>query len=203
MRNFVKLAAVAAFILPPLSAQAFPIALVGEGAAVLVGSTSDVIAKYEGNSAGFTNDLYLVRDANGDPVDDGDLSNDLFIFRNHTSVVGSTVNLGSFAIGTELIFRLNVTNTDENFYTGLASRNPDNRFHARVDENFGVNETLVSFEDLLNLPEYPGGFNDLSFSFTNTVTTPPNSVPEPMTLGLLGAGLAGIGALRRRSQAAK
>ena len=197
MNKLAKLsAALTVCTVPALPALAFPIATVGEGAAVIVGSTDPVIATYEGNSAGYTNDLYLVLDGSGNPFDDGDNSNDLFIFRNHTSPVGSTVNLGSFAIGTELIFRLNVTNTGDNFYTGLASRNPDNRFHARVDGAYGPGETLVSFEDLLNLPEYPGGFNDLSFSFTNTVAGP-TGVPEPMTLSLLGAGLAGLAALRR------
>jgi len=199
MHILTKLSAVAALTLSTFPAWAFPIATVGEGSAVVVGSTDPVIATYLGNSAGFTNDLYLVLDESGDPFEDGDNSNDLFIFRNHTSPVGSTVNLGSFAIGTELIFRLHVTNTGNNFYTGLANRNPDNRFHARVDGAYAANESLVSFEDLLNLPEYPGGFNDLSFSFTNTVSVPSApSVPEPLTLSLLGAGLAGIGAIRKR-----
>ena len=198
MRNSAKFAVTAAtalFISAP--AWSFPIA--GEGSAVVVGSTDPVIATYEGNSASFSNDLYLVLDGAGDPFEDGDTSNDLFIFNNQTSVIGSTVDLGSFDIGTELIFRLHVNNTGEDFYTGLASRNPDGKFHALVDESFGPTVSLVSFEDLLNLPEYPGGFNDLSFSFTNTIAVPPStSVPEPVTLGLLGMGLAGIGMVRRR-----
>lgn len=202
MRKLIKLALVATAFFNSAPTWAFPIATVGEGAAVLVGGTDPIIATYLGNSAGYSNDLYLVLDASGNPFEDGDTTNDLFIFNNQTSLVGSTVNLGSFDIGTELIFRLYVNDTEENFYTGLASRNLDNLPHARVDENFGPGVSLVSFEDLIDLPEYPDGFNDLSFSFTNTVTTSPNpgptSVPEPMTLGLLGAGLVGIGSMRRR-----
>lgn len=189
--SFPILAALA--LLCPL-AHAFPIAVPGtEGLKVFVGSTSDIIAKYEGNSAAYSNDLYL--DLGGM----GPSGEDVFIFNNHGSAVGSTVNLGSFAIGTELIFRLHVTNTGDQFYTGPASRNPDGYAHARVETGWLPGTTLVSFEDLY---DGPFDFNDLSFSFTNTVggSAPPPSIPDPASSGaLLVAALAGLIALRRRS----
>jgi len=165
------------------TATAFPIAASGAGLKVIVGGTGDVIATYQGNSAAYSNDLYLVQPG----------SSDIFIFNNHSSAVGSTVNLGAFAIGTELLFRLHVNNTGYDFYTGVASLNPDNHVHARVQENWLTDTTLVSFEDLYNGPFV---YNDLSFSFTNTVTTPPpptGGIPEPSTILLISLGLAGFG----------
>lgn len=185
MKTLRKLVA-AATLAAPLSAMAFPIAAPGtEGLAVLAGG-GIVTATYEGNSASYSNDLYLY-------TDDGIAGNDIFIFNNHGSAVGSTVNLGAFAGGVELIFRLHVNNTGEDFFTGAASRNPDTMFHARVQENWAPNTTLVSFEDLRG---GPFDFNDLSFSFTNTATTVP--VPEPTSALLLGLGMAGLFAARRR-----
>lgn len=147
-------------LLAPATALAFPIAIAGtEGEPVIVNGTDDVIATYRGNSASYSNDLYFgiqVATANQ------------FVFNNHSSPVGGQVNLGSFPVGTELIFRLYVRNTGYNFYSGAADRNPDNHFHARVQNEWQPGETLVSFEDLYN-----GAFhyNDLSFSFTNTSTS--------------------------------
>ncbi|HWA25520.1 MAG TPA: hypothetical protein VG734_07660 [Lacunisphaera sp.] len=167
----------AAFVLSSIAASAFPIALPGtEGFKVIVGSTDDIIATYEGNSAAYSNDLYLQGFG--------------FVFNNHASAVGSTVNLGSYAVGTELVFRLHVNDTGFDYYTGPGSRNPDGQFHARVQSEWLPDTTLVSFEDLYF---GPFDFNDLSFSFTNTQGAP--SVPE--NLSIAGAFLLAFGAMAK------
>src|SRR5712691_506886 len=114
--TWVACGVLAVGLLSTQSAQAIPIAAPGtEGLKVMVVGPDPIIATYQGNTASFTNLLYLMRDASGQPGDDGDPSNDLFIFNNQLSPVGSTFNLGSFAPGTELEFRLFVTNTGNNF----------------------------------------------------------------------------------------
>ncbi|RYZ91793.1 MAG: PEP-CTERM sorting domain-containing protein [Moraxellaceae bacterium] len=163
------------------TAFAHPIAAVGTEGLSVIASGGEVIAKYEGNSASFSNDLYL---------------NLNFIFNNQATPVGSTVNLGTFTAGTELVFRLYVNNTGESWFTGAASRNNDGLFHARVQENWKPGTTLVSFEDLSGDPEGVNGFNDLSFSFTNTQTTP---VPESSALVLMLIGLGLLGFARRKN----
>ena len=174
------------------TAGAFPIAIAGtEGLPVIVSGTNPVIATYQGNSASFFNDLYLALTATG-PGLDGIPGNDQFVFNNQLSPVGSMANLGSFPVGTELTFRLFVNNTGNNFFTGDPSRNPDGLAHARVQANWQPGETLVSFEDLFGTPEGVNGFNDLSFSFTNTTT-----VPEPASFLLGTMAMAGF-AIRRR-----
>ncbi|WEN14271.1 PEP-CTERM sorting domain-containing protein [Rhodanobacter sp. AS-Z3] len=166
-----------------LAANAIPIGAPGtEGQKVIVSGTDHVIATYQGNTASYSNDLRL----NGN-----------FIFNNHTTPVGASVDLGSFAIGTELIFELFVNNTGYSYFTGPDSRNPDGHAHARVQANWQPGETLVSFEDLFN---GPFEFNDLSFSFTNT-TSGPTDVPEPnpLLLMLVGIGLIGVTVRYRRA----
>jgi hypothetical protein len=183
----------------PLAAHAFPIAPPGtEGLQVLVAGTDPVVATYQGNSAVYSDDLYLMLDGLGQPGDDGNLSNDLFIFNNHTSAVGSMLTLGSFTSGTELMFRMFVHDTGYNYYSGAASRNPDGDAHARVQDDWVPGSTLVSFEDLFGTPEGVNGYNDLSFSFTNTKSS---TAPEPSTLMLLGVGVAGLvtGTRRKKS----
>ena len=174
--NITRTLAASGVLLLCTAAQAFPIAVPGtEGFEVVVSSTDHVVATYEGTSASYSNDLYL---------------NGVFIFNNQTTPWGSTVDLGSYAVGTELVFELRVQNTGDSFFTGPASRNPDAAPHARVQAEWVPGSTLVSFEDLYG---GPFDYNDLSFSFTNTV-----SVPEPSPWGLMLAGLGGVALASRR-----
>ncbi len=191
-RNFkivrIALAYICIFGLTSVEAASVSITEIGtKGQPVRASSTNDIVATYQGNSAWYSNDLYL-ETSNGDSI---------FLFNNHSSPVRSTINLGSFSIGTELIFRLHVNNTGNDFFTGLAERNSDGNFHALVQENWQQNETLVSFEDLLN---GPFDFNDLSFSFTNvdTSTLPPSAVPIPASIWLFGSSLFWIFSIFRK-----
>src|SRR3954464_607836 len=67
-------------------------------AAIISGSvieqnSGEVVATYRGNSAQFSNDLYL-------ESPDGFFRSNI-IFNNHASLIGSSVSLGSFTAGTE------------------------------------------------------------------------------------------------------
>jgi hypothetical protein len=148
--------------LPPTSSALaqVPTAQPGtEGLEVAVNGTGPVIATYQGNSATYSDDLYLMVDSNP--------AHDTFIFNNHGTPVGTRVNLGTFPVGTELLFRLHVRDTGKDYYTGSGSRNPDGHPHARAQADWKPNETLVSFEDLFN---GPFNYNDLSFSFVPTTS---------------------------------
>jgi len=137
-----------------LAALAAPAQAVPITEQTLIATGGDVLVTFVSNGAGYTSELYL----------DGSLGDDLgAIFNNVTTAVGTTINLGSFAEGTDLIFRLLVTQTGDVFYTGDGSLNPDGVAHALLENGDG--QVLVGFEDL-----FGGGdldYNDLVFAFTN------------------------------------
>jgi len=183
---------------PAFSSQAaaFPVAPLDLSAPNVIVSGSDrMIATYEGTAAYYSSDLFLMLDSYGNVADDGNLSNDLFIFNNLSSAVGSNVTIDKVKPGAELLFRLFVHDTGYNYYSGLRTRNPDGKVHAMVRSDWTPGFTLVSFEDLYGTPQYQRGYNDLSFSFRNTRV---GEVPEPHTASLLLAGVFGLIALRGR-----
>ena len=177
-------------------AFAFPVVPMDLSMANAVLTHSDRLTlTYEGTAATYSNDLYLMRDSFGGNTDDGDLTNDLFLFNNHSSAVGSTFDIDNITAGSEMLFRLYVHDTDYNFYSGQRTRNIDRRVHAMFQSDWKPGYSLVSFEDLYGTPQYGLGYNDLSFSFRNTRT---GDIPEPHTAGLLLVGMAGMIAFGKR-----
>ncbi|MEM1154803.1 MAG: DUF4114 domain-containing protein [Pseudomonadota bacterium] len=150
-----------------------------------------VEAEFLGSDAGYFNSLYLVDSA----TDTGS-----FVFDKSTERE-STLSLGSFTAGTELIFRLDVRNTGYSFFSGSTIPNPDGLAHALAITTLldGIYLTTVGFEDL-----YGGGdedYNDFMFSLTNVVDPElpsDQAVPTPSVLLLMLAGLTTLCLQRRR-----
>jgi len=205
MKRLLLFTGLLALLASPRPASAAPI--IG---AQLIATGGPVIAQFMGHTAGFTNELYV--------FDISDLTTPLavtgtagtlgqgMIFNNQTSVVGTQVNLGAFAAGTELVFGIYVQNTGMTYYMGPAARNPDGIAHAAIDNGllpqfppYGVipaGFVGVGFEDIFLGGDFD--YDDLGFAFNNVRTRA--AVPEPVTLSLLALGLAGLGARRMRQR---
>jgi hypothetical protein len=108
--------------------------------------------------------VYLLLNDSGIPDLDRNHWNDRFLFNNHESPVGSTIDLGSFPIGTKLTFRMVVKNTGRFYDTRPVQAGIS---HARVQAFWTNGETLISFEDLNHGPY---DYNDLSFSLSHVWT---------------------------------
>jgi hypothetical protein len=133
-------------------------------------------------------------------ISGGDLDilslNDVSIFNNQINSPGDTVDLGTFPAGTMLNFTLQDVTVGHLWSMGPGSVNSDGFAHAYVVDNSptpGVN--YVGWEDETWGDAYADfNYNDLSFTFANTVTV----VPEPSTMVLAGMGIAACLIFRRR-----
>jgi len=145
----------------------------------LVAAGGSVTLRFEGSDAAFSS----VVSVNGSPE----------IFPNHSTPIGTTVDLGTFIANTPLDVVLHVLTTNNFFHTGSGALNIDGMPHALVTVGED-GRTFVSFEDMVG-----GGdrdFNDHMFSLTNVRTVA--AVPEPSVLALMAAGLGVLGFLGRR-----
>jgi hypothetical protein len=169
-------------IAAPIALRAEPIPLTGPFTLIADGGLSTI--HFAASDAGFDNVLFLSA-----PVEQGPF------FPNHSTTVGSSSSLGAFAAGTELVFRLHVLTTGDDFFTGPASRNPDGAVHAQASlwagtPSIPTTGVLVGFEDL-----FGGGdsdFNDFQFVVGNVRLADTSPVPEPTTLLLFATGAAAI-----------
>lgn len=155
------------------------------GGKLYVADTGAVTVSFLGSDAGYTDFLYYAGAAG-----------DQHMFTGHVSAVGESKSLGNFAKGTELTFRMFVSNTGDNFFTGPASANSDGVLHARalLDAD---KSALVGFEDLRGGGDHD--YNDIEFRVTNVTNLP--AVPEADTWAMLAAGLGLLGLVSRRRKA--
>ena len=176
------------------------------------------------NAFGDVTAVYIFADAN-----DTSVLNELTpraiaqIFCNH-STSGCTANTAG---DTEalfpppqfgpMVFTLNNVTKGTTFRTDTADS--DGNYHALITTNyadFGLGAlpggaqtalnalsgsiTFIGWEDKVASDSSDFDYNDLIFAFANTQLV---GVPEPLTLSLFGAGLAGAAWIHRRRKAAK
>jgi len=144
------------------------------------------------------------------------------ILDNHTTPLGTVVDLGNFT--GNLTFELDNLFTGANYFSNALDIFGD--YHVKLDSTYsdfgvgplgatalanitalanqGYSIVFMAWEDhdLHSYNPSDWDYNDVIYAIAYKVNTH-TLVPEPLTLSLFGAGLAGAAALRRRRKASK
>ena len=154
------------------------------------------------------------------------LLNGVTLLISNQDAVGTEATLTGLTVGQVINFVFTNQTTGESFQAGVASSDGDQHIavqstyadfqsdpprayltQADLGGAYGVmtgiapigDWTFAGMEDLLSSQGSDFDYNDLIFGFLG-IADPP-AVPEPMTLSLLGVGLVGFAAIRRRRAA--
>lgn len=159
-------------------------------------STGEVMAYFLGSTAAYTDVLTML--VNGVAMTAPGINN-------KTATNNQAFDFGLVQAGDTLVFKLTTISgaTGVGPWYSQTSMNSDGINHIYSSVYGGDNTipagTYVAFEDLPKGGDF--NYNDMTFLFTNVATNAASNVPEPGTLALLGLGVAGVAASRRKRKA--